>query len=187
MSSFDTVAQAAYDLTAHDYKFGRSKDESRYKDILYFPHHVSKSRKPMEPLKRASSFSPFAALTGFEAKINETGRTTTEEITLDESELTVLDRQLQFLTAHLNEHPPVEVTYFVPDSESHAGSKKSGGEYVTFEGIIKRIDLYGRRIIFCDEEGISQGIYSRPGKIIPIDKIVDIDGEIFVDAEEFFE
>ena len=41
-----------------------------YEDILYLPHHVSSKRQPMSMEDRAAQFSPFAALTGYEAAID---------------------------------------------------------------------------------------------------------------------
>ena len=40
---------------------------------------------------RAAQFAPFAALTGYDAAIKETGRLTDERIELDEEALTALD------------------------------------------------------------------------------------------------
>ena len=59
-----------------------------YEDIINRPHHVSKARPQMSELERAAQFSPFAALTGYDAAIKETGRLTDERIELDEEALT---------------------------------------------------------------------------------------------------
>lgn len=45
-----------------------------YEDILHLPHHVSSKRPPMPMADRAAQFSPFAALTGYEAAIDATAR-----------------------------------------------------------------------------------------------------------------
>ena len=42
-----------------------------YEDILEFPHHVSSRRKKMSLADRAAQFAPFAALSGFEAILEE--------------------------------------------------------------------------------------------------------------------
>lgn len=55
-----------------------------YEDILNLPHHVSKTRPQMSMLDRAAQFSPFAALTGYDDAIKETGRLTDEKIEMDE-------------------------------------------------------------------------------------------------------
>lgn len=59
-----------------------------YEDIINRPHHVSKARPQMSELERAAQFSPFAALTGYDAAIKETGRLTDERIELGEEALT---------------------------------------------------------------------------------------------------
>ena len=54
-------------------------DPHRYDDILTLPHQVSPTRTPMPRLDRAAQFAPFAALTGYEAVIEETARRAEEE------------------------------------------------------------------------------------------------------------
>ena len=51
-----------------------------YDDILHLPHHVSEKHPPMSRLDRAAQFSPFAALTGYEAAVKETARMTDRRI-----------------------------------------------------------------------------------------------------------
>lgn len=62
------------------------QDEHRYDDIINLPHHLSKTRPQMSILDRAAQFSPFAALTGYDDAIHETGRLTDEKIDLSEEE-----------------------------------------------------------------------------------------------------
>lgn len=68
-----------------------------YEDIINRPHHVSKARPQMSELERAAQFAPFAALTGYDSAIKETGRLTDERIELDEEALTALDMKYQLL------------------------------------------------------------------------------------------
>ena len=49
-------------------------DSHQYDDIIALPHHVSETHPHMPLIDRAAQFSPFAALTGFEEEIEETGR-----------------------------------------------------------------------------------------------------------------
>ena len=49
-------------------------DAHRYDDIIDLPHHASKRHSPMSRLNRAAQFSPFAALTGYDAAIQEAAR-----------------------------------------------------------------------------------------------------------------
>ena len=62
-----------------------------YEDILNLPHHVSKTRPQMSMLDRVAQFSPFAALTGYDDAIKETGRLTDEKIEMDEDRKAALD------------------------------------------------------------------------------------------------
>ena len=49
-------------------------DPHRYDDIIHLPHHVSETHPRMSRANRAVQFAPFAALTGYEAVIDETAR-----------------------------------------------------------------------------------------------------------------
>lgn len=129
-----------------------------YDDILYRSRPVSQRHPPMSRADRAAQFSPFAALTGYEAAVKETARLTQGKIELSDEEKESIDRVLQALYAHLPDQPPVIVTYFLPDQ------KKDGGAYVTVTGALKRIDLLERRLIFTD------------GTLIPIDDISQLHG-----------
>lgn len=51
---------------------------NNYDDIINLPHHVSKTRLRMSQQDRAAQFSPFAALTGFDEKIEETAMLVSE-------------------------------------------------------------------------------------------------------------
>ena len=48
------------------------------------PHHVSKTRLQMPMSKRAAQFAPFAALTGYDDAVKETGRLTDDKQGYDE-------------------------------------------------------------------------------------------------------
>ena len=93
----------------------------KYEDIIHLPHHVSSKRPQMPMIDRAAQFSPFAALTGYDDAISETGRLTDEKIDISEEEKEVLDRKQQFLLEKLDKRPALTVIYIVPDA------KKSGG------------------------------------------------------------
>lgn len=110
------------------------KSEFAYEDIIHLPHPTSKKHPRMTMADRAAQFSPFAALTGFDAVIEETGRLTDHRVELGESDREELERRLNYLDAQEEAHPLVKVTYFLPDG------KKEGGAYVTVQGKLKRID-----------------------------------------------
>ena len=60
--------------------------DEKYKKIINLPHHVSQTRPHMSMYDRAAQFSPFAALTGHEAALNETARLTDKQAVLSEDE-----------------------------------------------------------------------------------------------------
>lgn len=132
-----------------------------YDDIIDLPHHVSATHPRMSLIDRAAQFSPFAALTGYDAAIKETGRLTDQRIELSEDARIVLDRKQQFLLDHISGHPVVSVTYFVPDE------RKTGGAYVTVTGNVKKLDDYQRLLVLTD------------GSKIPLDDILDMESELF--------
>ena len=132
-----------------------------YEDILNLPHHVSKTRPQMSMLDRVAQFSPFAALTGYDDAIKETGRLTDEKIELGEETKAVLDMKQQYLLDMISDQPEITVTYFIPDT------KKSGGAYVSVTGNLKRIDEYERLMLLTT------------GEKIPLDDIMDIESDLF--------
>ena len=134
----------------------------KYAHIIDLPHHVSKVRPQMTMYQRAAQFAPFAALTGHSAAISETARLTDKKIELSESECEMLNQKIAFLLAHLNAHPSVSITYFVPDPH------KEGGQYTTHTGSIRSWDEYEQRLTIDD------------GVQIKTNVIIDIKGELFI-------
>ena len=132
-----------------------------YDDIIHLPHHVSQTRPQMSLEDRAAQFSPFAALTGYDAAILETGRLTEDKLELGEETQAILDRKQRYLAEIIDTKPEITVTYFVPDE------KKSGGAYSTVTGFLKRIDEYERVLMLTD------------GRKIQLDAILDIESEEF--------
>ena len=119
-----------------------SKTEKyKYDDIINLPHHVSSRHPQMPMMNRAAQFSPFAALTGYDDAIRETARLTDEKIELDEYEKEELDRKIQWIGSHLDEHIPVSITYFQPDD------RKAGGTYEEIIDTIRKINVYEHEIL----------------------------------------
>ena len=139
--------------------------KSKYDEIMGLPHHVSKTRPQMPMSDRAAQFAPFAALTGYDSAIKETGRLTDERIELDEEALTALDRKYQLLINALDDAPEVTISYFQADE------RKAGGKYITATGAVKKVDDFERRITMQD------------GSKIPMDEVLSIDGELFSSLE----
>ena len=137
----------------------------KYDDIINLPHHVSATRPQMSMLERAAQFSPFAALTGYDAAIKETGRLTDEKIELDEETLNILNMKFQLLVDSLDDEPEVTFTYFKPDE------RKSGGAYVDVTGAVKKVDDFERLIVMQN------------GTKMPMDDILNIEGEIFASLQ----
>lgn len=133
----------------------------KYDDIINLPHHVSQTRPQMSMIDRAAQFSPFAALTGYDAAIKETGRLTDTKLEIGDEERDVLDRKQQYLQKIVADRPEITITYFVPDE------KKPGGSYTSLTGNLKRIDYYERLFVLTD------------GTKIQLDEIVDIESDCF--------
>ena len=138
----------------------------KYKDIINLPHKQSTKRPRMPLLDRAAQFAPFAALTGYDDAISETGRLTDEKIELSEENLNELNMKFQILVNKLDDETVVSFTYFVPDGA------KSGGAYVTKQGIVRKVDDYERLITLYDSTKI------------PMDDILAIEGDIFNSMDE---
>ena len=129
-----------------------------YDDLLPLPHHTSKTHPQMSRYDRAAQFSPFAALTGYEAVVKETARLTDERSILTEDEVAELDSRLRLV---LEIGAEATITWFRPDS------KKDGGSYTSTTGYIKKADELKRIIIMQD------------GNEVPIDEIVAVQSTIF--------
>ena len=131
----------------------------QYDDILSLPRPVSLSHPPMPLIDRAAQFSPFAALTGFEAAVQEAARLTEARPELDESRKEQLNACLQLLKTHSRERPQAEICYFKPDE------RKAGGACVTVTGAVKKVDDFAGRVTMAD------------GTVIPMEDILNIKAE----------
>lgn len=121
---------------------------NEYDDIINMPHHVSKKHPQMSVLARAAQFGAFAALSGYEEAIDETGRLTEDMINISEDEAYMIDRALYEIQKHIDEKPEADISYFMPDS------RKSGGSYKSIRGNIKKIDMTDKKILLTDETQI---------------------------------
>lgn len=139
----------------------KTKAEELYADIIDLPHHELTTRQRMPVINRAASFSPFAALTGYDEHIREAGRLTDERTDLDEDTKQKLNERLRIALDMADVQPQIKITYFLPDE------RKSGGSYVEYTGVLMRVDEYEKKIILTDKTQI------------PIDDIYEIEGEIF--------
>lgn len=132
----------------------------KYDDIINMPHHVSRRHKQMPLSDRAAQFSPFSALSGYNDAVKETARQTDGRIYLSEDSKAVINDKIRILSGISNSEP-ISITYFVPDD------KKTGGQYITDTGTVKKIDEYNKVIKMNN------------GAIIAFKDILELDGDIF--------
>ena len=143
------------------------RNNHAYDDIINLPHPISAKHPRMSLYDRAAQFSPFAALTGHDAAIEETARLTDEKVELSEDTIARLNEKLSLIMKNTGAEQMVIITYFVPDK------RKSGGAYVSHSGIVKKIDEYERTVIMMDKT------------VIPIKQICEIQGDMFRDTGLF--
>ena len=131
--------------------------EEKYADIIHLPRRRSPSRVPMSRYDRAAQFSPFAALTGYDAAVAETARLTDTRIILTEDKKQMLDETLHLLMDMIDDPPTARITHFIPDT------RKEGGAYVTVAGKVTAVDTYAGCVVLSDK------------RRIPIADILDIE------------
>ena len=141
-----------------------NQDNHRYDDIINLPNPTSKKHPRMSQSGRAAQFSPFAALTGHEAAIEETARQTDEKLMLSDEVIAELNEKLKLIAETIGAQQRIKITYFVPDN------KKAGGAYISCSGCVKKIDEYEHTVVMEDKT------------VIPIEQISDIEGEMFGDV-----
>lgn len=126
----------------------------KYDDIINLPHPTSVKHPRMPMIDRAAQFSPFQALVGHGAAIEETARLTDQKVELTEDKKSVLDEKLRLLLETSGEGA---FTWFQPDE------KKSGGAYVTDIGRVKKIDPLAGEVVLTN------------GTAIPIEDIFEVE------------
>lgn len=132
------------------------KQTHRYDDIIGSERPLSRKAK-MSVHDRAAQFSPFAALTGFDAAIEETARLTDNRMELDEGGKQLLDEQMNAVLEVIHTRPLTEILWFRYDE------RKAGGSYVTTTGHVKKIDGYTGKILMTD------------GQIIPLGEVFSVE------------
>ena len=135
-----------------------------YSDIIDLPAPAFSHRRRMTMTERGAQFSPFAALTGYDAAVEEAARLTDRRAELTEDKKEEIDAKLRLAVGNESEGE-ITVTYFVPDA------KKSGGAYRTRIGTALRVDEYESVLIMAD------------GYRIRLDAIREIEGDMFKDLE----
>ena len=110
----------------------------------------------MSNQERAAQFAPFAALTGYDAVIQETARLTQGPVFLTEESQEALNRELNVIAQNLSCQPRVLLTIYQEDG------RKEGGAFQEIEGNVKKLDLYEGGLILTD------------GREVPFFRIVGI-------------
>lgn len=121
----------------------------KYDDIIDLPHHVSSVHPQMSIWDRSAQFSPFAALTGHEAAIEETARLTEQWHEPDEDKREELDEKLRQIMLGNKENSGIQldIIYFKPDA------LKSGGSYEHVTGKLRKMDDINHKLEITDDAG----------------------------------
>ena len=125
------------------------QDPHAYDDIIDLPHPVSEKHPQMPLIDRAAQFSPFAALTGYDAAIVETARMTDEKRELTEDQKLEISRQLNDLQIRIKTDPTVTVDFFEADA------RKAGGAYRRITGSAKKVDAINSTLELTDGTSIA--------------------------------
>ena len=128
----------------------------KYDDILHTPWPQPGTRARMAVEDRAAQFAPFAALTGYEAVLQEAARLTQHPVYLTEESLDALNAQLRKARERLDSQPQITMTVYYEDRV------KEGGRFETITGRLKKIDLYQGGLVLTD------------GREIPFFRICDL-------------
>ena len=132
------------------------QETHKYDDLIHQPHPVFPHRARMTNYDRAAQFSPFAALTGFDAVLAETARLTDRPVELEEGALEELNDALRRIREKLPENPEIRAVWFLRDS------RKSGGRYITTVGRAKKICDHSRLLFLTD------------GRVVPLADTVEL-------------
>ena len=116
----------------------------KYDDIIHLSRPVSGRHAPMSMIDRGAQFSPFAALTGYDAVIRETGRLTDRQIELTDSGKEQLDEKLRCLHEAAPARPEATFLCFEHDP------LKAGGRYVSVSGRVKSVDQTAQTVTLTD-------------------------------------
>ena len=130
--------------------------DNKYIDIINLPYHKSKRHPHMSMIDRAAQFGAFAALSGYDEEIKETGRITCKRKDLNEEQKILLDNELKIIKNKLYIKPKIKCTYFIKDEY------KEGGKYVTVIGNVIKIDENNKTLILENKT------------IIPLSEIIEI-------------
>lgn len=126
------------------------KINPKYANIINDARPIS-SRPKMSLNERAAQFSPFAALNGHQAAIDETERYVEKMHELSNDEKLILNEKLRIVKENCINQASHCFTYFEPDPY------KNGGRYLSKQGIVKKIDEYNDDVVFLDNSRLKIG------------------------------
>ncbi|MBO4760138.1 MAG: hypothetical protein J5520_00155 [Bacteroidales bacterium] len=119
-----------------------------YDNIIGLEYKGPARHPRMSMHDRAAQFAPFAALTGYDEVITETGRITGSKAELDERQMEELNKAMAAIRERLREHPEVMVTFFQKDG------RKAGGAYYRTQGHVRNIDDGYRMLVLAEGPSI---------------------------------
>lgn len=122
---------------------------SKYDSIINLPHHKSKNHPPMTIYQRAAQFAPFSALTGYKESILEESRLTDEKIIISDELKEMINDKLNYIKENISNNPKIKIRYFIKDKT------KQGGRYEEIETIVKKIDVYNKKLILSNDTKIN--------------------------------
>ena len=122
----------------------------KYEKIIDLNYEGVKKHERMSRVARAAQFAPFAALTGFDDKIDETNRVTEEKVEFSEEHEKQISDALNLIEKEITSgnFPAVKITVFVHDET------KPGGRYLTEKIKVKKINGTERFLESCIGEKI---------------------------------
>ena len=128
----------------------------RYGNIIFESRPVhdgdafSRRHPPMTRLNRAKLFAPFAALVGFEERVQGKQNRYVSRHELDADEEWALNRALQRLAEDvrlpLPDRQRVRVEYFEICADPESDAYQREGTYQTADGVGLRVDPHGQRL-----------------------------------------
>ncbi len=123
---------------------------SRYDDIIALSRPASQHKR-MSRSERAAQFLPFAALSGYEALVNDTVRQKQKRPELSEEEIEQINRKLKRLSLKDGNEKQVSVRYVL---ESLTGGEVS---ILSREGSVTRVDAERGILVLGGESAIFFG------------------------------
>ncbi len=136
------------------------EQEEKYIDIIDKKRPVSQNHISMSSYDRSAQFSPFAALTGYDAAVKNAEKSENQRALLFEDSENEIDKKLKIISKYIQNKPFIKVIFFEFDEDGR-------GNYTSAEGIVEKIDEYENQIIL------------KGGLSVSIDDIYFIEGEIF--------